>query len=130
MSVLVDSSVWIAAQNPKNKECLQLKRLLRSEAEIICIRPIQVEVCQGARSPEAFHRIWDSMLAFNFIEVTDQLWGKSAWNFFMCRKNGVTPTTLDCLVATVAKENSLKLWSLDRDFKEMRKILEFSIYAP
>ncbi|MBI2605126.1 MAG: PIN domain nuclease [Deltaproteobacteria bacterium] len=128
MSVLVDSSVWIAAQNPRNKECLQLKRLLKSEAEIACIRPIQAEVCQGARSPEAFHRMWDSMLAFRFFEVTDRIWGKSAWNFFLCRKNGITPTTLDCLVATVAREHSLKLWSLDRDFKGMRRIIEFGSY--
>src|SRR5580698_7122793 len=104
MAVLVDSTIWISASSPKNKECLQLKRMINKNELIYVAKPIQVEVCQGARSEDEFHLLWESFLGFNFLEVTDLLWGLAAWNYFRCRKKGITLSTLDCLIGTLANE--------------------------
>ncbi len=127
MAILVDSSVWIAAASPKNAECLELQRLIRSQ-ELICVAlPIQVEVCQGARSEREFLRLWDSFLGFQFLELTESLWRLCAQNFFQCRKKGITVTTIDCLLATLAKEHGVKLWSLDKVFAAIQPILDFDL---
>ncbi|MFZ4405349.1 MAG: type II toxin-antitoxin system VapC family toxin [Pseudobdellovibrionaceae bacterium] len=130
MSVLVDSSVWIAAQSVKNKECLQLKRLIKNRESVFVALPIQAEVCQGARGETEFRKLWDAFLGFPFLELTDIHWHLSAANYFNCRKKGVTPTTLDCLIATLAKQYDVPLWSLDKNIERMRPIIGFDIYHP
>jgi predicted nucleic acid-binding protein len=130
MSVLVDSSVWIAGQSQKNKECLQLKRLIKDKELIYVALPIQAEVCQGSRSETEFHLLWDAFLGFPFLELNENHWALSAVNYFKCRKKGVTPTTLDCLIATLAQQHRVPLWSLDKNLERMRSIIGFDVYRP
>jgi predicted nucleic acid-binding protein len=127
MAVLIDSSVWIAAASSKNKECLKLKRLIKSDELIYVARPIQTEVCQGARSESEFHLLWEGFLGFEFLEITDRHWGLSALNYFRCRKKGLTLTTLDCLIATLAGDYRIPLWSLDRAFKKVQPLIGFEL---
>ena len=126
--VLVDSSVWIAGSLPKNPECMRLKRMIKNNAAICIVRPIQVEVCQGARTPEIFHRLWEYMLGFEFLEVTDRHWGQAAWNYFRARKSGMTLGTLDCLIGTLAAEYKVPLWTLDKKLLHARSVLKFDVY--
>ncbi|MEW6057953.1 MAG: PIN domain-containing protein [Bdellovibrionota bacterium] len=128
MAVLVDSSVWVAAANPKNKECLILKRMIQTNEPIYLIRAIQAEVCQGARTETEFHRLWDAFLGFEFLSVTDRHWGLSAWNYFKCRKKGITLSTLDCLIATLAREYRIPLWSLDKAFGKIQPLIGFELH--
>ncbi|MBI2026696.1 MAG: PIN domain-containing protein [Deltaproteobacteria bacterium] len=129
MAVLVDSSVWIAAQKPSNKECLKLKRMISDNEPIYLIRPIQVEVCQGAKTDEDFHKLWEGFLGFEFLEVTDKIWGISSWNYFKCRKKGLTLTTLDCLIATTAKEYRVALWTLDKNIHRSQIVIGFEKFS-
>jgi predicted nucleic acid-binding protein len=128
VAVLIDSSVWIAAQNSKNAECLDLKRMIADNELIYTAKPIQIEVCQGARSEELFNRIWDSFLGFDFLEIEDRHWWVSARNYFRCRKAGLTVSTIDCLIATLAREYEVPLWTLDRHFDKIQKILGFELF--
>ena len=127
MAVLIDSSVWIAGSNPKNKECITLKRLMRQNEAIYIAKPIQVEVSQGAKTTEQFLALWEAFLGFEFLEITDRIWGISAWNYFSCRKKGLTISTMDCLIGTLAHEYRLPLWSLDKSFEKMRPIIGFEL---
>lgn len=128
MAVLVDSSVWISAQHKNNKEFFALSNLLKSE-EIICTtKLIQVEVTQGAKTEEQFRKLWDGFNGLEFLQIKDQHWLESAVNFFRCRKKGLTLTTIDCLLATVAKSYSVHFWTLDKQFKEMQKTIGFQMY--
>lgn len=129
MAILIDSSVWIAASSPKNKECLQLKRLIRENESIFIAKPIQVEVCQGAKTEEQFEHLWDAFLGFNLLDIQDRHWGLTAWNYFKCRKKGITLSTLDCLIATLGKEYGIPVWSLDLAFSHMQPIIGFEIWS-
>jgi predicted nucleic acid-binding protein len=127
MALLVDSSVWIAAAKSSNPECLKLKRLIAKKEMIYICRPIQTEVCQGARSESEFHKLWEAFLGFEFLEITDKHWGLSSYNYFRCRKKGITLTTLDCLIGTLAREYRIPLWSLDRSFKKAEPIIGYEL---
>lgn len=129
MAILVDSSVWIAAADARKPECLELRRLIVSPRQQIYVcRQIQVEVCQGARAETDFHRLWEAFLGFDFLDATDRIWGLSAWNYYRCRKKGLTIGTVDCLIATLARENNLPLWTLDRSLKKSASILGFDLF--
>ena len=129
MAVLIDSSIWIAAASSKNKECLELKRLIQKNELIFIIRPVQVEVCQGVKTEEQFSKLWDAFLGFQFLEVIDRHWYLSAYNYFKCRKKGITLSTMDCLIATLAAEYKVPLWTLDKCFKLMQPILGFELQS-
>lgn len=92
------------------------------------IKPIQAEVCQGARTEAEFHRLWEAFLGFDFLDITDRLWGLTAWNYFRCRKKGIAPSTIDCLIATVAKEYGVELWSLDKIFQRLQPVIGFDLH--
>ena len=130
MSVLVDSSVWIAAQSLKNKECFQLKKMIKKGELIFVALPIQTEVCQGARTELEFRKLWDAFLGFPFLELNADHWAISAANYFKCRQKGVTPTTMDCIIATLASHHRIPLWSLDKNFERMQSIIGFELYKP
>lgn len=128
MAVLVDSSVWINASSPKKKECLKLKRLIESGELIYLSHPIQVEICQGARSEKEFHMLWENLLGFSFLEIEAIHWGKSSWNYFLCRKKGFTVSTIDCLIATLSKEYGVPLWSTDKIFKKIQPVIGYEVW--
>jgi predicted nucleic acid-binding protein len=50
-------------------------------------------------------------------------WDLAAWNYYRCRKKGITLSTLDCLIATVAKEYGVEFWSLGRSFERIAPII-------
>ena len=128
MAVLIDSSVWIQGSDPKNKECLELKRLISKNEYICLIKPIQVEVCQGVKTEKLFHDLWEAFLGFEFFEVTDLHWGLSAYNYFKCRKRGITLSTLDCLIGTISKEYQIPLWTLDKNLAKTKNIIGFEVF--
>jgi len=126
--ILVDSSVWIAAQNSRNSECLKLKRMIREGSDLAIIRAIQVEVTQGARTEELFQRLWEGFLGFKILEIEERHWLESALNYFNCRRAGLTVGTLDCLIATVARSNNAKLWTVDKQLRRVANTIGVGLF--
>ncbi|MCX6119257.1 MAG: PIN domain-containing protein [Proteobacteria bacterium] len=129
MSVLVDSSVWIDASKPRGKSKEALASIIEV-GDIICYtNPIQTEVCQGAKSQLEFAKLWDAFLGFQLLPVREHHWELTAWNYFRCRKEGVTVATVDCLVATIAQSYRIPLWTLDKLFTKIQPIIGFDFYS-
>jgi predicted nucleic acid-binding protein len=96
---------------------------------IYTAKPIQTEVCQGAKSEQFFNRLWNGFLGFELLEIEDKHWGLSAWNYFKCRRADLTATTLDCLIATLSREYQVPLWSLDRHFEKIQPVIGFELFS-
>jgi predicted nucleic acid-binding protein len=127
--ILVDSSVWIAAQDPKSNCFRVLSRLLKSENdEVVTSSLIQLEVSQGACSEKIQDVLWDGFEGLRRFDLSPEIFRKSASNYLRCRKGGITPTTIDCLLGTQAREYGLSFWSLDENIKRMSKIIGFEVY--
>ncbi len=126
--MLVDSSVWIEASRTKSKESKKLKQILFSPKEIIYTsKIIQLEVSQGAKTREQFSIIWDGFLGLEFLEINSTHWQKCALNFFKCRRAGITVSTIDCLIGTLAQQNNVSLCTFDKIFKKISPILGIEI---
>ncbi len=129
VDVLVDSSVWIAASNPRTTACLHLKSFILRGGPIVIAKPIQMEVCQGAKTTEQFKKLWESFLGFPILEVTDQTFELAAWNYFRCRRKGLTLSSMDCLIATLSLQYRVALWSEDKIFQKLEKTLGLSLFS-
>lgn len=127
--ILVDSSVWIAAARKENSEFLQLTHMIKTHADLCYAEPIRVEVSQGARTEHQFLRLWDSFLGFTRIEITSEVWHRTARNYFRLRTRGLTVGTMDVLIATLACENALQLWSCDQHFSMMAPLLGLDLFS-
>ena len=126
--MLVDSSIWIEAAKPKSKESKTLKNLLLNPKEIIhTSKIIQLEVSQGSRTREQFSVIWDGFLGLEFLEVEETHWKFSALNFFKCKRSGISLSTIDCIIATIAQQHNVSLWTLDKIFSKVAPVLGIEV---
>lgn len=130
MAVFIDSSVWIASAKESNPQCLQLKRLIQKRETIYVTDAIRLEVCQGAKTEKEFTKLWESFLGFNNFEMTEKYLYFSAVNFQKLRRKGVTASTIDCMIATIASINRVPLWSVDELFKPIAPILDVKLFVP
>jgi len=129
VSVLVDSSVWIDAAKVKDRSRKTLSSLINGSDVICYTDPIQTEVCQGAKSQLEFEKLWDAFKGFQILRVRDHHWELAAWNYFRCRKAGLTIiSTIDCLIATIAQSYRVPLWAMDKLFMKMQPVIDFNFY--
>ena len=92
---------------------------------IYVTRVVQMEVTQGARTEAEWQRLWDAFDGFPLLELEDRHWALASSNYFRCRKRGVTPSSVDCLIATLAADYRVPLWTLDRAFADLQPVIGF-----
>jgi predicted nucleic acid-binding protein len=126
--ILVDSSVWIdffsSAPGPGGRE---LRRLI-AESEPIGLSGLMVtEVLQGlARDVERiekFLRLWELVEPGGF-----ESYRNTARLFRLARSKGVTLTTVDALIATIALEHAASVFTLDKDFGAIAELTGLRIH--
>ncbi len=125
---LVDSSIWIdflsSSPGPAGGE---LRRMI-ADAEPIALTGIVVtEVLQGltrdVEEVERFLAMWDAL----------EPQGKSTYRaaasiFRLARSRGISLTTIDSLLAAIAQEHDVTLFSLDKDFAHISRLIGLRLY--
>lgn len=127
--ILVDTSVWIdffsASPGAAGRE---LRRLI-SEAEPVVLTGIIVtEVLQGLKRDvaliERYLALWDLLEPRGF-----ESYRKAAALHRLCRSHGITLTTVDAVIATLALENVAILFSLDKDFSHVARFTNLKLHT-
>jgi len=129
--VVVDTTVWIdyihGLETPQTN-ALDYGLL---HNQVITGDLIITEFLQGFRDDsdfEAAKEIMDSLIYCDMLGKDMAL--KSATNFRLLRKNGVTiRKTVDIIIGTFCIENELPLLHNDRDYDLMEKYLGLHIYG-
>jgi predicted nucleic acid-binding protein len=122
--ILIDTSVWIDFFNKK----IIFPDSIFTEG---CITPpIYQELLQGFRND--LHKKQAQLHLSNFILLGNPIqldtYFHAAEIYRICRKNGVTiRPSIDPLIAAVAIENKVKLWSLDREFAKIAKYTQLQL---
>ncbi len=132
MSLLIDSSVWIAYFNGViSAQTDYLHRVLAQEPLLVGDL-ILAEVLQGFRHQKDFERARQAMTVFTIAPmVGTEIAIKSALNYRTLRAKGITiRKTIDCLIATFCIENRHTLLHLDRDFDMFEQHLSLRVYHP
>ncbi len=128
--VIVDTSAWIEAHRRDGSPAVKLAvRGLLDEFEAALCGPVEMEYLGGAR-PEERERLqaWCNVLPY--VRNDQKLWRKTAANFSLLKKNGVTAPWNDVLIATIALENGCRVYAADKHFTAMAPLLGFHLYQP
>jgi predicted nucleic acid-binding protein len=125
---LVDSSVWIdflsSSPGPAGGE---LRRMI-AHAEPMALTGIVVtKVLQGLtrdiEEVERFLTMWD------VLEPQGLSTYRAAASIFrLGRSQGISLTTIDSLIAAIAQENKVTLFSLDHDFAHIAHLTGLRLY--
>lgn len=125
---LVDSSVWIdflsSSPGPGGDE---LRRMI-AHAEPIALTGIMVsEVLQGLTRDvgkvEHFLAMWD------VLEPQGMSTYRAAASIFrLGRSRGISLTTINSIIAAIAEEHNVSLFSLDKDFARISQLIGLRLY--
>jgi predicted nucleic acid-binding protein len=117
--ILVDSSVWIEADNRRgSREALELDALLERD-EVATTDIVVAEVIQGAPTEAKFKQLLDMMSNLHYFHAGSENWHTAAELSFALRRQGLTTPLSDLVIATVALANDLELYSLDRHYSRV-----------
>jgi predicted nucleic acid-binding protein len=133
MSILVDTSVWIDAFNPKTKtpEKEALVQFIKNDNAIYLCPVVYQEILQGIRDDKTFERIKFILRQYRMIDmdlmyVTDHAIGLYRY----LRKKGITiRKSIDCLIASYAILADMYLLHNDSDFTQIASGSKLKIYA-
>lgn len=138
MKVLVDTSIWsLALRRPKNTPIAPeqqatvnaLTDLVR-DARAVLIGAIRQELLCGIKIQNQFEALRDSLIAFEDVALSRQVYESAAQAFNTCRANGVQGSNTDFLICSVSIHHQLPIFSLDGDFLMYRRWLPIQLYAP
>jgi predicted nucleic acid-binding protein len=119
--IVVDSSVWINAfRNQKSSEARHLSDLLDDDEVGISI-PIRIELLSGARRSD-LPRLSRTLSALPIYFPNDSTWGRIEGWLETIKAAGERFGIGDLLIAAIAAENQVAIWSLDSDFARMAKL--------
>jgi predicted nucleic acid-binding protein len=126
--ILVDSSVWIDFfDSSPGRAGAKLRRMIE-EAEPLALTGIVVaEVLQGltrdARRIEQYLVQWEMLEPRGF-----ETYREAAGIYRAARAKGITPTTIDAVIAAIALEHKASVFTLDQDFSRIARITGLPLY--
>jgi predicted nucleic acid-binding protein len=129
--ILADTSVWIDFFHGKdNQESIILREIIENNEPLHMCPIIYQEILQGIRDDRAFIEIKDILKAYPMIPIDLLTVTDTAINMYReLRKKGITiRKSADCLIASYALLGDLYLFHKDRDFTEIAKGVNLTIY--
>jgi predicted nucleic acid-binding protein len=127
--ILVDSSVWIDFfSSSPGRAGAELRRMIE-EAEPFALTGIVVaEVLQGltrdGRRIEQYLAQWEMLEPRGF-----ETYREAAAIYRAVRAKGITPTTIDAVIAAIALEHNAGVFTLDQDFSRIVRITRLALYT-
>lgn len=131
MSVLVDTSIWSLAlrrSKPTGTELVEQLGALVQRGSVAMIGPIRQELLSGVRHAAQFTKLRDHLRAFPDIRLDHLDHEKAAAYFNRCRAKGVQGSNTDFLIAAVATRYDLAIFTTDRDFREIARVVPLKLY--
>jgi tRNA(fMet)-specific endonuclease VapC len=116
--ILVDTSVWIDFFRPRSETGDLLEKLLKGDAVWTC-GVVLFEVLQGIKSENEKTQLLSILTSLPYIEMAGPLWQKAAEIATLARKNGITLPLSDMLIAAIAIENDLSVYTFDKHFEQI-----------
>jgi len=121
--ILVDTSVWIDYfQNKDSSISEEMDRIL-SEDKVYMPKVVIAELIQGAKSSKEIAVIEEFLEAFSIVDQKEDSWIKAGRLSYDLKKLGKTIHLLDCYIAVIAQESGCKIFTLNRHFKDIQKVL-------
>jgi predicted nucleic acid-binding protein len=116
--ILADTSIWIEFFRPGTEAGNRLEKLLAKNSVWIC-GTVLFELVQGVRSDKEKKLLLDIFLNLPYVEMTSSLWRQGGELSATLKKKGVTVPFSDILIASVAIEHNLRIFTFDKHFEQI-----------
>lgn len=127
--ILVDTSVWISYfRGTDRKLCLHLQSLLDEDAVALGI-PVKIEIL-GRSSTNDWPRLSRVLSALPVAAPTAETWARLERWVEIAVGAGERFGFADLLIAALAAERDMPLWSLDRDFLRLQRLRLVRLHSP
>lgn len=126
--ILVDTSVWIDFFGRRPGPAgMELRQLIAATGPVALAGVIVTEILQGVtRDAEPIEYL---LSQWELLEPNGMAtYVHAAEIYRLARSRGLTLTTVDVLISALALEAGAKLFSLDKDFSRLAKIVPLQIY--
>lgn len=128
--VLVDSSVWIDYLGfQSSKVQLSLEALIRPSNQVVITGVIYQEVLQGIKNQRSFQLIRKLLEQLSFLIPNAQTHYQAAELFRSLASRGKINSTIDTLIAALAIQNRISLFTLDTDFRFIAQHSDLRLYS-
>jgi predicted nucleic acid-binding protein len=117
--ILIDTSAWIEFFRGREPVASHVDAALASNQAAYC-GPVTTELRRGIKSERERKTVVELLGGCHLLAQPDELWVKAGDLGFALRRRGVTPKTLDLLIAIHAMHHSTTLLTCDGDFAAMR----------
>jgi len=128
--VIVDTSAWIEFFRRDGDLAVKLamKALIEVLEATLC-GPVEMELLGGARSHERA-RIQSRFDILPYVNNDQKIWREAATTYAKLRSAGATLPWNDVLIATLALNKNLRVYSVDPHFEVMSRHLKLRLYRP
>jgi len=116
--VLVDTSIWVEFFKPESPAGKKLESLIIKNSVWVC-GIVLFELLQGVKSEAEKTKILEALLNLEYVEMSKSLWQKSADISASLKKKGLTLPLSDIFVASIAIENNLSVFTIDKHFEQI-----------
>lgn len=117
--ILVDTSVVVDFLRKRDP---RIHQILNQYQGAIC-GITRAEILLGARDPSHFQTLLRAMAGFPVVPMGEALWDKAGEYMFSLKSAGITVPLPDGIIAALAIEHDVELWTRDNHFALMQPIL-------
>lgn len=119
--IFIDTSVWVQYFRGKDVNVINRLNHLLDELQIGVPIPVYVEILSGASKNEIsqLSRVFSALPKFYPNQTT---WDRIITWIEKGRQNGFRFGAADLLIGSICADHSAILWTLDKDFFEMKKL--------
>ena len=117
---LVDTSAWIEFFRGREPLASSVDAALEANEAAVC-GPVHAELRRGLASAKERARVLPLLLGCHQLAQPAALWEKAGDLGFTLRRKGVTPKTLDLLIAIYALSHGTDLLTNGKDFRAMQR---------
>ena len=126
--ILVDTSVWIDffSRSP-GRAGNELRRMIDEVEPFVLTGVIVLKILQGLTRD--VHRIESFLSQWEMIEPNGFSTYREASSISrLARSKGISVTSIDSLIASIALEHHASLFSLDKDFLRIARLTSLRLY--
>jgi predicted nucleic acid-binding protein len=128
--VLVDTSVWVDFFRKKNSAVsIKLRDYLKLN-KVCYTGPIIVELYQGAKTQHEMNILEQLFDTITYVDITRKHFYHAGMISQKAAREGMIYSTVDVILAVLAHDEELSLFSLDHHFRDISRYCPLSLVTP